>query len=281
MIALRDYQQRGIERTLRSIAAGKRAPLLVSPTGTGKMVEKLHQNVINSQISDAPAVLVTPRSVAPSGRDKMNSNTRRCARCDEVKTLDLFPRDRHEPSGYSYSCKACKAAYRRARRAADPVAARERERAYEARIAEQTKARKAAYYVENKERILARHAANRPTRLAQMSAYGKANRTAINARRKVYRAANPEQFRAYFHKTRAQRRAAPGKHTGKDIKKQFAAQKGRCWWCRCKLTEYQVDHLIPLSRGGSNGPENIVIACRPCNQSRNNKLPHEWTERLL
>jgi 5-methylcytosine-specific restriction endonuclease McrA len=34
--------------------------------------------------------------------------------------------------------------------------------------------------------------------------------------------------------------------------------------------------VIPLDRGGSNGPENIVIACPECNHSKHNKLPHEW-----
>ena len=37
-IQLREYQQRGITETLQAIAAGKRAPLIVAPTGTGKMV---------------------------------------------------------------------------------------------------------------------------------------------------------------------------------------------------------------------------------------------------
>jgi len=26
-----------------------------------------------------------------------------------------------------------------------------------------------------------------------------------------------------------------------------------------------VDHVIPLSRGGSDHPSNMVVACRPCN----------------
>lgn len=37
-ISLRPYQERGINRALHSIARGKKAPLVVAPTGTGKMV---------------------------------------------------------------------------------------------------------------------------------------------------------------------------------------------------------------------------------------------------
>jgi 5-methylcytosine-specific restriction endonuclease McrA len=41
--------------------------------------------------------------------------------------------------------------------------------------------------------------------------------------------------------------------------------------------------VVPLSRGGSNGPENIVIACPTCNLAKKDKMPHEWPEggRLL
>jgi 5-methylcytosine-specific restriction endonuclease McrA len=33
--------------------------------------------------------------------------------------------------------------------------------------------------------------------------------------------------------------------------------------------------------GGSNGPENIVIACPHCNQSKNAKHPMDFCGRLL
>lgn len=50
------------------------------------------------------------------------------------------------------------------------------------------------------------------------------------------------------------------------------------------MTRYAgVDHVVPLVKGGSNGPDNLVIACSTCNLRKNDKLPHEWPEggRLL
>jgi hypothetical protein len=35
------------------------------------------------------------------------------------------------------------------------------------------------------------------------------------------------------------------------------------------------DHLIPLSRGGSNDWTNVVAACSPCNTRKGNRLPEE------
>lgn len=33
----------------------------------------------------------------------------------------------------------------------------------------------------------------------------------------------------------------------------------------------EVDHIIPHSKGGTDGPENARILCRTCNQSRGNR----------
>lgn len=41
-----------------------------------------------------------------------------------------------------------------------------------------------------------------------------------------------------------------------------------------------VDHVVPLIKGGGNGPENIVVACATCNLKKGAKLPHEFSERL-
>jgi 5-methylcytosine-specific restriction endonuclease McrA len=41
---------------------------------------------------------------------------------------------------------------------------------------------------------------------------------------------------------------------------------------------YHVDHMTPLSRGGSNGPENLVCACRRCNLSKHNKTVPEFLD---
>ena len=34
-----------------------------------------------------------------------------------------------------------------------------------------------------------------------------------------------------------------------------------------------VDHLHPVSKGGTNGLRNKVLACRECNQRRGNNMP--------
>ncbi len=36
------------------------------------------------------------------------------------------------------------------------------------------------------------------------------------------------------------------------------------------------DHIVPLVRGGTNDPENLVTACRSCNSSKGDRLLEDW-----
>lgn len=46
----------------------------------------------------------------------------------------------------------------------------------------------------------------------------------------------------------------------------------RCRWCGCQLTQHTatIDHIHPLSLGGTNDITNLDLACQPCNASRGN-----------
>ncbi len=53
----------------------------------------------------------------------------------------------------------------------------------------------------------------------------------------------------------------------------YARDGGRCQYCRARLAIEQAtyDHVVPRCRGGATTWDNIVIACRPCNQRKANK----------
>ncbi len=36
------------------------------------------------------------------------------------------------------------------------------------------------------------------------------------------------------------------------------------------------DHIVPLSRGGSNAFENLATACKPCNAAKGSRMLEEW-----
>ena len=61
----------------------------------------------------------------------------------------------------------------------------------------------------------------------------------------------------------------------------FARDRYRCQYCGRSTIELKPrqsltrDHLIPLSRGGTNEWTNVVTACSPCNTRKGNRLPEE------
>ena len=60
-----------------------------------------------------------------------------------------------------------------------------------------------------------------------------------------------------------------------DLAKLWCRAMGACEWCGKKLsaTESEPDHLIPLSKGGSNNHTNIVLCCSKCNGRKATKHP--------
>jgi 5-methylcytosine-specific restriction endonuclease McrA len=86
----------------------------------------------------------------------------------------------------------------------------------------------------------------------------------------------PEYRRAVVNRRRARKIKAGGSHSAEDIVLLRRIQKNRCTYCKRQLGDYHVDHMIPLARGGSNGLENICLACPDCNRKKNTKTAEEF-----
>jgi hypothetical protein len=50
----------------------------------------------------------------------------------------------------------------------------------------------------------------------------------------------------------------------------WSMTEGRCWYCGATMTreEVQIEHLVPVARGGSSSLANLVPACRDCSHSK-------------
>jgi 5-methylcytosine-specific restriction endonuclease McrA len=103
-----------------------------------------------------------------------------------------------------------------------------------------------------------------------------------NANVEDYRAA----FRAWYHTNPARNRAlslayhqrsknAPGTATAEQIKARIDFYGGCCAYCGAAPWQ-ELDHAIPLSRGGTNWPANIRPACEFCNTSKGAKTVTEF-----
>lgn len=80
---------------------------------------------------------------------------------------------------------------------------------------------------------------------------------------------NPKQHRISKRLHRQRQRGAEGRYIQEDLDRIFRLQRGRCAYCRHRLKAYEVDHIVPLCRGGSNWPHNLQLTCvAGCNQDK-------------
>jgi 5-methylcytosine-specific restriction endonuclease McrA len=159
------------------------------------------------------------------------------------------------------------------------------------------------------ERARQRYWLNRTACLAQSAAYRAAHRDESIATSAAWRKANPERERqnqaANYRKNRSERlakqaawakahpdkvlvitmakrarkRGAPGKHTAEEVLRLYERQKRRCAVCQVSIADgYHRDHIVALSRGGSNDILNIQLLCKACNLGKHAKDPVKFMQ---
>lgn len=190
------------------------------------------------------------------------------------------------PRGHTDARRAYMAAWhaanprdRRAYKAAYDVAHAAEQAAYRALHRERLAANMRAYYRANRDRILAQvkahTAANKGRVLAYHADYYIAHTERVKANVAAYQKANPEKKAVLENRRRARKAGNGGSHTLEERREKFARLGDVCYYCGddSKLT---VDHLTPLSRGGTDAIDNIVPACRSCNSRKNAKTADEF-----
>ncbi len=109
--------------------------------------------------------------------------------------------------------------------------------------------------------------------------WAKKNRKKIGEyNRRKYRE-NPEFYNIVGRNRRAIKSKADGRHNAEDIKNIKKLQNNKCAACNKRIKKkYHVDHIYPLSKGGSNWPSNLQILCQFCNISKHAKDPIKWAQ---
>lgn len=90
----------------------------------------------------------------------------------------------------------------------------------------------------------------------------------MSAKTKEWAKAHPEWFVAHNAVQNSRRRAA-GILTTKQWQDIQAAYGHRCHYCK-KKRQLTPDHIVPISKGGTTEPSNIVPACLSCNMHKHN-----------
>lgn len=177
-----------------------------------------------------------------------------CSKCKEYKAASEFHKGKEQ-------CKSCR------------------------------KATAQAYYLKNRDKIL-RAAAEYQSLNPEVSRkkarkfykgngkqkhkeWAKKNRPKMRVTEEKYRLKNLVKFRIKESHRRALKNNSAGSYTSLDIKEILKLQKSKCA-CPCRRSlaaGYHVDHILPLSKGGSNDRKNIQLLYPSCNMSKGAKDP--------
>ena len=159
-----------------------------------------------------------------------------CSKCHEIKTVDYFFKNRSKKDGVGIECKQCYI---------------ERDRRYRENNKEKISEKNRLYYKDNKKEIKERH--------------------------RQYRENNKDKIKGYTHKRRALKLGNGGSYTKAqwlDTLEYFdykCAYTGECIKHNC-----HVEHIVPISKGGTSYIWNLVPSTASANLSKQNRDMEEW-----
>lgn len=169
---------------------------------------------------------------------------RTCKNCGIEKNIEEYYKNKNVPSGRIFQCKAC------------------------------VVSRYKGYYLKNKEKIklyISKHKAINRDRYNELSRiWAKNNPEKRALARKKWKAKNRELVNHYEKARQNRLSGATGSHSLKEWTCLIDKYNNCCFYCGMHkpLTK---DHIVPISKGGSDNIDNIVPACVSCNSRKGNK----------
>lgn len=168
---------------------------------------------------------------------------KRCSKCKQNKPIADFSKDVSRKDGLCNNCKQCRQEINK------------KNKEYKNHVSR-------IWYNNNKDKANIRRKnwdVNNPEKVA--------------LKRKNYAKYNKEKLANKNHLRRAK---LLGNGIFKINKKELLKMyNSNCFYCGSNKF-IQLDHIIPISRGGRHSIGNLLPACRKCNASKNNKFIVEW-----
>lgn len=71
--------------------------------------------------------------------------------------------------------------------------------------------------------------------------------------------------------------------TSKERNEIYIRDKGRCGICGefIPLNEFTIDHIVPISKGGTYDYDNLQCCCFKCNQLKSNEMPDDFYGKMF
>lgn len=191
--------------------------------------------------------------------------TKRCGHCKRHKPIADFYRVKAKGGALHCWCKQCVC---------------ERTNARKAEKKSQILAEAKAYREANPDRI---REAKKKCYAAKIDVYREKSRqnrlkdpAKMRERARQWKLNNRERVYDAIHRRRA-RKLGNGPVDRIDRVIVHSRDHGRCWLCRepVKQTDMHLDHVVPLSKGGTHTYDNVRTSCAACNLRKGARMPAE------
>lgn len=185
---------------------------------------------------------------------------KRCRACGKNLDDSEFYADARNTDGIMAVCRACHGERAKSWRRRNPERRKAIEHSYNA-----------TYYAANREREQQR-----------AIAFYQDNKPLYRAAKRRRYATDSAPIKAVNNARRARLKIGDTNVTAEAWRQLLEWFDHRCAYCLDKAPGLEMDHVIPLSRGGKHELSNIVPACERCNCSKNDKTLLEiFDPRLL
>lgn len=184
---------------------------------------------------------------------------KKCSKCSERKSRKCFNKDCSNSDGLDCWCRNCRKVYRQSE--SGKVAARKGEKKYRESANGQRvlQCRRNEYYKEHRDRLL-----------AQKAVYRRSLKGRVATAR-------------YDHKRRGALEAAESTLTYEEWLGICKHYRFCCAYCGVQfpIERLQMEHVVPLSKGGTHTEDNVVPACGPCNSRKGDRLIGEEVDGVV
>ena len=192
----------------------------------------------------------------------MEMKSKLCTVCGEEKPLSEYYKDSRGKDGLYAKCKGCHCKATKAVVLRDRDKERARQRDWYGRNKIHARETKYKWRTENPEAyqtIIERHKDKPETRIKR-AAYHKKRQQEF-----------PEKSRKKNKLRTKRKNENGGKFGAKEMATLLEIYGNKCLCC-CEIGNIEADHVIPLSKGGSNDISNRQPLCPKCNLRKSNKI---------